>query len=31
MLSLLSVWYAGGGTVLERKVEAATSGDVARQ
>jgi hypothetical protein len=30
MLSLLGVWYAGGGGVLQREVEVATSMDVAR-
>jgi hypothetical protein len=31
MLSLLDIWYAGEGGVLQREVEAATSGDLARQ
>jgi hypothetical protein len=31
MLSLLGVWYDGGGGVLQCEVEAATPGVVARQ
>jgi hypothetical protein len=31
MLLLLSIWYAGGGGVLQCEVETTTLGDVARQ